>query len=314
MSIYLFDLPRCILELTRSFGYIDAVKPMDSMLRFTVVLFPLFFLGCLQQFAVSTVGGVVHDGYSGIMEEGDLKFAGEALPANLKLLEVMLKSDPENEDILLLLSEGYSSYSLGFIEDTDVDRARAFYLRGADYGMRVLKGDEGIAAALNGPPERLRAALAEAGEDWIPAVFWTAFGLGGYVNLSLSDPDALAELPRAEVMMEFVAGMDSSFYFAGADIFLGTLLGTRPRMLGGDTERATRHFERALRINGGDFLLTHVYYARSVALQTLNESLFDELLLTVEKTSVDAVPAIRLPNAIAKEKARILRAQKSDYF
>ena len=114
--------------------------------------------------------------------------------------------------------------------------------------------------------------------------------------------------------MEFVAASDSSFYHGGADIFLGTLYGSRPKMLGGDTERATKHFERAIRINGGTFLLTHVYYARSVALQTLNEPLFDELLLTVENTSIDVVPSIRLPNAIAKEKARLLREKKSDLF
>jgi tetratricopeptide (TPR) repeat protein len=256
----------------------------------------------------------VHDGFSGIMEEGDLEFAGQALPANLKLLEVMLKNDPENEEILLLLSEGYSSYSLGFIEDVDLDRARAFYLRGADYGMRALKQNSALAAAIDGSTEQLGAALREAGTDAVPPVFWTAFGLGGYVNLSLSNPDALAELPRVETMMQFVASTDSAFYHAGADIFLGALTGSRPKMLGGDTEKATKHFERALRINQGTFLLTHVYYARSVALQTLNETLFDELLLTVENASADAMPAIRLPNAIAKEKARILRGKKADYF
>ncbi len=284
------------------------------MLRLTVALPLVLFVGCIQQIAVSTVGGIVHDGFSGIMEEGDLEFAAQSLPGNLKLLEVMLKNDPENEEILLLLSEGYSSYSLGFVEDTDVARARAFYLRGAAYGMRALKMNSEIAAALDGPAEHLSEVLRNEGKDEVPAVFWTAFGLGGYLNLSLSDPDALAELPRVEAMMGYVAEIDSSFYHAGADIFLGTLFGGRPRMLGGDTDRATKHFERALRINKGSFLLTHVYYARSVALQTLNEPLFDELLLKVGNTSIDAEPSIRLPNAIAKEKARLLGAKKADYF
>jgi hypothetical protein len=290
------------------------VKIAISMSRTVLVLPLLFFLGCVQQIAVSTVGGIVHDGFSGIMEEGDLEFAGQALPANLKLLEVMLKNDPDNEEILLLLSEGYSSYALGFIEDESPDRARSFYLRGRDYGMRVLKENETISPALDGTKEQLANALREAGADLVPAVFWTAFAQGSHIYLSMADPDALAELPRVEAMMEFVATTDSAFYHGGADIFLGTLFGSRPRMLGGDTERATRHFERALRINRGTFLMTHVYYARSVALQTLNEELFDELLLTVENTSLDAVPSIRLPNAIAKEKARRLFARKPDLF
>jgi hypothetical protein len=178
----------------------------------------------------------------------------------------------------------------------------------------VLKQDRVLAGVLDGPADSLRAVLRTTDAEMVPAVFWTAFGLGGYVNLSLSDPDALAMLPGVEAMMEHVARVDSSFYHGGADIFLGALFGTRPKMLGGDTERATKHFERALRINGGRFLLTHVYYARSVALQTLNEPLFDELLLTVENTSADAQPSIRLPNTIAKEKARYLRDRKGEYF
>ena len=114
--------------------------------------------------------------------------------------------------------------------------------------------------------------------------------------------------------MEYVSIHDSTFYFGGADVFLGTLYGSRPRMLGGDTDRARKHFERALRISDGKFLLTHVYYARSVAVQTLNEPLFDELLLTVETTSLEVLPGFRLPNAIAKEKARGLSLKKDDLF
>ena len=44
------------------------------------------------------------------------------------------------------------------------------------------------------------------------------------------------------------------------------------------------------------------------------DALFDELLLTVENTSADAHPSIRLPNAIAKEKAKHLRERKGEYF
>ena len=112
-------------------------------------VFAVLFLcsGCIQQIAVSTVGNIVHDGFGAFMEEEDLDFAGQALPANLKLLEAMLRSDPDNRRILLLLSEGYSSYSLGFVEDIDVERARVFYLRGRDFGLRVLRQDEGIRLA-----------------------------------------------------------------------------------------------------------------------------------------------------------------------
>ncbi len=110
----------------------------------------VLFTGCIQTIAVSTVGGIVDDGFSALTEEGDLDFAEKALPGNIKLLEVMLKNEPENVRLLTLTSQGYSSYALGFLEDSLQDRARDFYLRGRDYGLRILRQDKNLARALDG--------------------------------------------------------------------------------------------------------------------------------------------------------------------
>ena len=274
----------------------------------------MLFSGCVQSIAVSTMGGLVDEGFSAFTEEDDLAFAEKALPGNLKLLEVMLKSSPENERLLRLASEGYSSYALGFLEDKEPDRAREFYLRGRNFGLRILRQDEELAKALDGTPDDLKAALDQRGPEDVPAAFWTAFGWGSYIYLSLQNTDALGDLPRAEALMQFVAKNDSSFYYAGADLFLGTLYGSRPKILGGDPEISKQHFERALRISGGKFLLTYVYYARSYAVQTQNEALFEELLNKVRDTPLDVLPEFKLANAIAKEKARMLLVKKSDLF
>jgi tetratricopeptide (TPR) repeat protein len=284
-------------------------------MRIPVLLFiPLLLAGCIQTIAINTVGGIVDDGFAGFTEESDLQLAEEALPANLKLLEVMLKNDPDNDRLLRLLSEGYSSYALGFVEDTDPDRARAFYLRAKEYGLRILRQDKQFAGALAGSPDNLTAELRRLGRDDVPAVFWSAFGWASAIYLSISDPDALADLPRVETMMRFVADKDSSFYYGGAYLFLGTLYGSRSKFLGGDPDLARRYFERALAINEGKFLMTQVYYARSVAVQTLDEELFNRLLDTVENTSLEVLPEFRLANAIAKKKAKILRAKVGDLF
>jgi hypothetical protein len=145
-------------------------------------------------------------------------------------------------------------------------------------------------------------------------VFWTAFGWGSAIQLSLDDPGLLADLPRAEAMMEFVARVDSGFYFGGAHLFLGALDGLRPRMLGGNPERSRAHFEAALRINHGNFLMTYVYYARSYAVQTQDEALFEELLMHVKNAAITEPQGVRLANAIAKKKAEALLAQKSELF
>jgi hypothetical protein len=272
------------------------------------------FAGCMQSIAVSTVGGIIDEGFVAFTEEDDLEFAEQALPGNLKLVDVMLKSEPDNERLLRLASEGYSSYALAFLEEEKPERARSFYLRGRNYGFRMLRQDKKIAEALDGSPDDLRAALVGQDRDLVPAAFWTAFGWGGYINITLTSPDAIADLPRVEALMDFVAKHDSSFYFGGADLFLGALYGSRPKMLGGDADRSRAHFERALAINEGKFLMTHVYYARTYAVQTQDEALFEELLTTVEKTPLEILPDYRLANAVAKEKAKLLLARKSDLF
>ncbi len=284
-------------------------------LRFlTILAAALLFSGCIQTIAVRSVGGIVDDGFDAMTEESDLQFAEQALPANLKLLEVMLKNDPENERLLKLLAEGYSSYALGFVEDVDVERARVFYLRARDFGMRILRQDSKLAAALDGSADDLKSALQKKSKNDVPGLFWTAFAMGSYLNISLTNTDAIASIPKIEAMMNFVVEKDSSFYYGGAHLFLGTLYGSRSKFLGGDPEISRNHFEKAMRLNEGKFLMTQVYYAKSYAAQTLNDSLFTALLTQVEEASLDILPKFRLGNAIAKKKAKLLMARKDELF
>ena len=276
--------------------------------------FLLAFSGCIQGIAVSTVGGIVDDGFTAITEESDLDFAEKALPGNIKLLEVMLKSDPENVRMLVLTSQGYSSYALAYLEDSLQDRARDFYARGRDFGLRILRQDDDVAKALDGTVDDLKAVLERKGKDLVPGAFWAAFGWGSFIQLSLDNPDAIGDLPRAEALMEFVTRHDSAYYYGGAHVFLGTFYGSRPKMLGGNIDLARRHFESALRINGGKFLMTYVYQAKSVAVQTLDEELFDSCLRKVQEASIEILPEFRLANAIAKRKAQLLLSRRADLF
>jgi hypothetical protein len=274
----------------------------------------LILTGCIRTIAVSTVGGIVDDGFGAFTEESDLAFAEQALPGNMKLLEVLLKSDSTNTRLLRLASEGYSSYALAFLEDTDKARAREFYERGRNYAFRILREDEDFARALDGTLEDLKGVLATKGQSDVPAVFWAAFGWGSAIYLNLTSPDAIGDLPKAEALMEFVARQDSTYYFGGADVFLGTLYGSKPKFFGGDPVKARAHFERALRIHRGEFLMTYVYYARSVAVQTQDEALFDELLTKVIRARPDALPGARLANQVAKRKAESLLSRKQEIF
>ncbi len=270
--------------------------------------------GCIQTIALRSMGGILDNGLASFNEESDLQLAHEALGSNLKLIEAMIKSDPENEQFLLFAAQGYNSYALAFCEDDSVERARVFYLRAKEYGMHILLKNKKFKDALDGDNTTFREAVKTFDKEDVPAIFWTAFSWGSYVNITRTDVAGLADLNKVQALIEFVAEKDPSFYHGGAYLFLGVLEGATPRALGGNPDKAKEYFEKCLTINGGKFLMTQLYYAKTYAVATQNQSLFESLLKQVEAASIDDVPEIRLANVIAKQKAQRLLVQESELF
>ena len=87
-----------------------------------LVIVPFVFLleGCIQTLAVRSMGGIMDYGFEAFNEESDLQLAQAALASNLKLIEALIKADPENEKFLLYAAQGYNAYGLGFAEDDSV--------------------------------------------------------------------------------------------------------------------------------------------------------------------------------------------------
>lgn len=286
---------------------------MKIKLLLTILLtFPIS--GCLQQIAVSSLGNLLDDGFIVLNQEADLKIAETSIVSNLKLLETVIHSDPENEHYLLLASIGYSSYSLGFVEDEDPQRASDLYRRGMNYGLKILNKNSKFAEALGKSLDDLYKILPSLDRDKLPVIFWTAIGWGNYISLNLTDPDAIADLPRVEAMMRYVDETDSTYYYGGPSFFLGTLYGSRPQLLGGDTLKSRYYFEKSFAISGKNFLLPYIYFARTYAVQTQNRDIFEESLSLVDSVSIDANPDTRLVNAIAKKKSQLLRSRIDELF
>ena len=281
---------------------------------YLLVVTAFLFEGCIQTIALYSMGGILDNGFASFNEESDLQLAHESLGSNLKLIEAMIKSDPENERFLLFAAQGYNSYALAFCEDDSVERARVFYLRAKEYGMRILVKNEKFKKAMNGDITAFREAVKTFSKDDVPALFWTAFSWGSYINITRTDVAGLADLSKVQALIEFVAEKDPAFYHGGAYLFLGVIEGTTPRSIGGNPDKAKEYFEKALAINGGKFLMTQLYYARVYAVNTQDQPLFESLLKQVEDAPIDDVPEIRLANVIAKQKARRLLAQENELF
>ena len=285
------------------------------MRRVFLLLAAAFLLeGCIQAIALRSMGGILENGLAAFNEESDLQLAHEALGSNLKLIEAMIKSDPENDQFLLFAAQGYNSYALAFCEDDSVERARTFYLRAKEYGMRILCKNKKFKEALHGDINTFREAVATFNNDDVPAIFWTAFSWGSYANITRTDVAGLADLSKVQALIEFVAEQDPSYYHGSAFLFLATIEGSTPKMLGGNPEKAKKLFDQCLAINKGNFLMTQLYYAKTYAVAVQDQQLFESLLKQIEDFPLDTCPEARLANAIAKQKAQKLLAQNMIYF
>jgi hypothetical protein len=132
---------------------------------FLLIAAAFLFEGCIQTIALYSMGGILDNGFASFNEESDLQLAHEALGSNLKLIEAMIKSDPENEHFLLFAAQGYNSYALAFCEDDSVERARVFYLRAKEYGMRILVKNKKFKEAMDGDITAFREAVNTFGKD-----------------------------------------------------------------------------------------------------------------------------------------------------
>jgi hypothetical protein len=286
---------------------IHRVLPIISIL--------FLFQSCsLDKFVIRQTSTLLDYGVLALYEETDLILAERALASNIKLLEGMVKGDPENEHLLLLTSQALAGYAMGFAEDESPQRAKSLYLRSRDYGLRVLREKAEFAESENKPTDDFIVAVSFFDEDDLEALFWTAYAWAGWINLSLDNPQAFVDLPKVQVMMQRVLDLDETYFFAAAHLFFGSMWGTKPRMLGGDPEKAKKHFERNIEITKGNFLLSYIYYAKYYAMKTFDEELFDQLLNHVDQTPADSLPGFQLMNMMAKDKAARLERMKEEWF
>jgi len=251
---------------------------------------------------------------SALFEECDPELAKASIPPNLKLLEGLLKNDPENRKILTTLSMGFAGYSLLFIEPEDPERASAFYRRALDYGIRAL-GEKGIPLRSGeSGTEPIVAVLKTMEHEDLESLFWTTLSWNAWINLNLDKPSALAQLSASEVCLKRVLELDEHFFYSLPHILMGTSLAARPPLLGGSPEKARIHFEAAMQKHRGQFFLAQVYFARYYAVRVQDKELFGRALAEVLRGAPGEIKEVCLINRVMQRRAQELVKQAEDLF
>lgn len=286
--------------------------------------------GCsVRRMALNQTSEVFKDGMVAVNEEPDYDFAGDAFPASLKTVEVMLVSVPDNPALLEMLAQGYASYAYMFVEDEadladaaqDFERTRALkrrasglYGRAVGFALRLLDRPKLRRALEEGSPEELKAELAELDARSVPALFWLTFAVAGRINLNPSDPALLAQLPKAEALLARVVELQPGYFHGLPLLVTGVTFASRPAMFGGDLPRGRKALDEGIAVSEGKLLLGRFLLARYYAVQAQDRELFCSSLDAVLAASPDVLPEQRLINTTARRWAARWRARAAALF
>jgi hypothetical protein len=245
--------------------------------------------------------------------QSDLRMLREGTPAYLMLIDGMIQAVPDNDRLLLAGAQSYSSFASLFMEDQDKEYANSLCEKGKEYALRSLEA-RGFRNPLRRPFDDFKEGLKGLTKREVPYLFWTATCWANWIRLNLDSVEAVSELPRVEWMMRRALELDEGFYYGGPHLFMGIWFASRPKIAGGDLNKAQEHFLQALDLARGKFLMAYVYYAKYYARNKMDKELFITTLQRVLEAPLDTSPELVLLNAVAKREAKELLNHVGEYF
>ncbi|NWG03291.1 MAG: hypothetical protein HXY44_10605 [Syntrophaceae bacterium] len=281
------------------------------------LLFLCFFLisACLpsKKWTVGTTATLLDEVAKASYRQSDLRILREGMPAYLMLIDGLVQAIPDNEQLLIAAAQSYSSFASLFVEEEDKEYANLLYERGKRYALKSLER-RGLKDPLQRPFDGFKEGLTRLGKKDVPYLFWTATCWANWIRLNMDSMEAIAELPRVEWMMRRALELDEGYYYGGPHLFMGIWFASRPKIAGGDLNKAREHFLKALDLGQGNFLMAYVYYANFYARKTMDKDLFTSILQKVIEAPVDPSPELILVNTVAKKQAKELLSHTDEYF
>lgn len=256
---------------------------------------------------------MIDGGVEALNHETDLDLAEDSIPANLNMLQGMIKIDPENTQLHTYASQAFYGLAYGFNEDTRPGRASDFYVRGMKHGIQALELN-GASNLLDSTLADFNEQVAKMGNKDVPAMFWASSNWAKWIDMNRDDPEAISQLARTTALMQRVIELDETFYFGGPHMYFGVYYGSRAPSIGGNYEKSKQHFDRARRATNGKLLIPDLLEAQFLARQMLDRDQFHRLLTGIVNAPDDLMPELALQNQIAKRKASLLLKKEEEWF
>ncbi len=265
---------------------------------------------CLPSCSSLITTTVIQPAVGNLQQQTNVDLVCQGAPSFLLMIDSMLVSSPDNQDLLLSGTQSYSGYAAALEECGEADRIAPIADKAKLYGLRLLGNYLPSVAKQNYADLDHELAGLDRGD--VPDVFWGTYGWLTWVKEQKGSPEAIADIVLIEKIMQRLLEIDESYEGGSVHLFFGSYYAAKPVMLGGRPDLSKIHFNKALQLSGRRFLLTQTTYAETLARSTQDQQLHDELLEEVLAFPLDSAPEFALSNRIAVRKAK--RLLRENYF
>ncbi len=275
------------------------------------VLLALLLGGC-STIIDNAVDGVATNLTRSMMDQDDPETVRQAAPAYLLMLDSFVQGDPDNPSMLYNTAALYSAYGSVFVDEPE--RAQKLTARAWSYAQRALCLEYLKACDIEAMSfDDWNAFLAERDSGDAAALFGVASSWLAFVQANASDFAVLAQLPKAEALLNRLGEINDGYEEGNITLYLGVLNSIRPAALGGNPEKGQAYFKKAIELSDGTDLSVKVSYARFYARTLYERELHDQLLnevLAADPTVGDST----LLNVMAQDEAKRLLETADEYF
>jgi len=305
----------------------------------SLIIIILFSSGCAKWIVSQGINFAVpvmlETGLDSFLKENDPIIAETSIASNLKVLEIMLETSPNNKLLLNNTAFGYCAYAISFVEyemekagfneNEELEtfhrnRAKNLYLRSREYGFQSLQltsaGKRLVELITSDTIEmdKIDAQLKRIQKDQNQALFWTTIAWGSYLQISRDNVTELALVPIFRAMNRRIQELDAEYFF-GMPVMIDAMLLSMSPMFGGDETQSAEKFEKVMDMNNGMFLMSQVFKARFYCTQFDHSEEGIAILNEVIEKDTSKWPAkYNLMNIIAKRKARLYLKFADDIF
>ncbi len=311
-----------------------------------LIFFLVILTSCssLQKWAVRRSSPVFHQAAEQLANEDSWNFFQNSAPGNLKLIELVYLTQPENLSLLPAVIKSHAGYAyavpetlaieddfLGLEESQHKIEAIHHYTRALDYGIYYLeKKDISKNDLLTLSEENLRKKLKrETDEDDLVALVYTAQSWGSLINLQKDNVSLVSQIPRVKILFDFVCTQRPEIENGLCDLFMAQYQASRPRMLGGNPEKAKEIYTSAMR-KYPHHLLIPLSMIQYIYLPAMDADGYEKLATTLQsefkewgskardnlsdESRYHKSRSLNLYNAVAKKRLEIFEKNKKKIF